>query len=202
MHQSHNERGMALISALLLLMIMTILGIAMFRTFGTQERIAGNTREKQRALHSADSAEAYAEWWLSSAGGINATAGSACGGLLSADTLKTQVCSNLLSAVVPSGDLTAVPWTNAGAETGVTYTPPGLTVGTGGTNTYMQIPRFYISYVNGTYSGLVQSSQYLIDATGWGGSSNSVAVVEASYVVSRLYTSSGSATLYKYQGGP
>ncbi|MGL1645792.1 pilus assembly PilX family protein, partial [Vibrio parahaemolyticus] len=73
--------------------VMTILGIAMFRTLGTQERIAGNTREKQRSMYAADSAEAYAEWWLTSQGGINATSGVACAGLVSADAKQTQICS-------------------------------------------------------------------------------------------------------------
>ena len=40
------ERGMALISAILLLLVLTILSVGMFRSFGLQERIAGNTREK------------------------------------------------------------------------------------------------------------------------------------------------------------
>jgi len=38
--------GVALISSLLLLLIITILALSMFRSFGTQERIAGNLREK------------------------------------------------------------------------------------------------------------------------------------------------------------
>ena len=59
-----NQRGVALVTSLLLLVIITILALSMFRSFGTQERIAGNLREKERALHAADSAQQYAEWWL------------------------------------------------------------------------------------------------------------------------------------------
>ena len=55
---------MALVTSILLLLIITILALSMFRSFGTQERIAGNLREKERALHAADSAQQYAEWWL------------------------------------------------------------------------------------------------------------------------------------------
>jgi len=44
------QRGVALISSLLLLIIITILRFSMFRSFGTQEKIAGNLREKRRAL--------------------------------------------------------------------------------------------------------------------------------------------------------
>ena len=51
------QRGVALISAMLLLIIITILGMSMFRSFPTQEKIAGNVREKERALHAANSAQ-------------------------------------------------------------------------------------------------------------------------------------------------
>jgi type IV pilus assembly protein PilX len=65
------ERGMVLISSLLLLLVVTILAVAIFRNYGMEEKIAGNTREKQRALHAAESAQQYAEWWLSSGLGCN-----------------------------------------------------------------------------------------------------------------------------------
>jgi len=58
------QRGVALVTSLLLLVIITILALSMFRSFGTQEKIAGNLREKERALHAANSAVQYAEWWL------------------------------------------------------------------------------------------------------------------------------------------
>jgi len=40
------QRGMVLITALLLLIVVTILAVGMFRSFGLDEKIAGNTREK------------------------------------------------------------------------------------------------------------------------------------------------------------
>lgn len=58
------QRGMALITSLLLLVVMTILALSMFRSYGMQEKIAGNVREKQRALNAAVSAQQYAEWAL------------------------------------------------------------------------------------------------------------------------------------------
>ena len=58
------QRGFALMTSILLLFIITILALSMFRGFATQEHIAGNLREKERALHAATSAEQYAEWWL------------------------------------------------------------------------------------------------------------------------------------------
>ncbi len=58
------QRGVALVTSLLLLLIITIVALSMFRGLGTQERIAGNVREKERALHAAVTAQQYAEWWL------------------------------------------------------------------------------------------------------------------------------------------
>jgi len=192
------QRGMALVSALLLLLVMTILGISMFRTFGTQEKIAGNTREKQRAIHTADSAEAYAEWWLSSQGGINATAGLPCTTLINAGPSTTQVCSSQLSTVVPGADVSIVPWTNSGAQVGIAYTPPGLLTTPGVQDSYYQVPRFYISYITGFYNPTThaQNSSYVINAVGWGGTPSSVSVVEATYVVNKMYTTQGKGAAY------
>ena len=75
-YQRAPQRGMALIASLLLLVVITILGIAMFRSFGLQEIVAGNTREKTKALQASESAEQYAEWWLTENGAVNATADS------------------------------------------------------------------------------------------------------------------------------
>jgi len=59
------QRGLVLVSSLLLLLVVTMLALAMFRSMGLAEKISGNVREKQRALHAAVVAEQYAEWWLS-----------------------------------------------------------------------------------------------------------------------------------------
>jgi type IV pilus assembly protein PilX len=176
------NRGMALISALLLLVVITMLGVAMFRSFGLQERIAGNTREKQRALHAADSAQGYAQFWLTANGGANATTGIVCGaGLVSADTAGNgQVCSNILSNVV--ANVANVPWILGTGESAVTYTPPGLTVG-GAVNPYWEAPRFYISALSHVYQKPVDIYTYQIDSTGYGGSPDAVAVVETGYTV-------------------
>jgi type IV pilus assembly protein PilX len=191
---------MALVSSLLLLLVMTILGVAMFRSFGTLERIAGNTREKERALHAATSAQTYAEWFLASAGGVNATAGTNCTAFVTAPT-NVQVCSNTLASA------STIPW---GA--GVNYVPPGMSVGgTAGIGTadnYVAQPGFYISYLGGSYVAPTRTSSYQIDAVGYGGSNNAVAVAESTYNVSVTYTSQGppppgkNPKVYINHGGP
>ena len=183
------ERGMALVSALLILLVMTIIGVAMFHSFGLLEMIAGNTMDKQRALHAADSAQTYAEWWLTSAGGVNATAGAPCAGIVIAPS-ATQVCSN------PIASVTTIPW-----GTAETYSTWGLDASPGN---YTSAPSFYISYLTGTYnrqSG-TETNSYQIDALGYGLNQSSAAVAESTYNVSVTYTSQDSLQKFINLGGP
>jgi type IV pilus assembly protein PilX len=190
------QQGMALVSSMLLLLIITILVVSMFHSFTTQEKIAGNVREKERALHAAESAEQYAEWWITQ--GNNAATGAvACGaGLLSATppANEGQICSNTLAPRAGANlgiNVTQVPWTIAGpggGPVGVTFLPAGMTVSAGGGYTnnsadYFATPVFYIADVGVAADG--QGEAYQIDAVGYGGSANAVAVVESTYEVAK-----------------
>lgn len=184
------QQGMALISALLLLLVLTMLGVGMFRSFGLQEHIAGNTRERQRALHAAESAQSYAEWWVASDNGVNATSGTNCTGVVSAPV----VCSNLIQKV------TTVPWPIA-----VQFTPPTMTVGPVGVlNDYASSPEFYLTFLAGAYyktSG-TQINSYQVDATGYGGTTNAVSVVESDFSVAITFTGGTTNSKYVSLGGP
>jgi type IV pilus assembly protein PilX len=196
------QGGFVLVISLLLLVVVTLLGIGMYRSFGLQGEIAGNLREKGRALQAAESAQQYAEAWLAS--GANATTGTACGApVLSANAGLGQVCSNILTTSVDGGSVANVPWTIGGAAVGVTYMPPcmvvqasngttttaacssalsssnGIGYGMGGT--YYAAPVFYISYLGASKDGT--GNAYQIDAVGYGTNASSVAVVESTYVV-------------------
>ena len=187
------QQGMALVSSMLLLLIITILVVSMFRSFTTQERIAGNVREKERALHAAESAEQYAEWWITQ--GNNAMTGAVtCGaGVLDANQNQGQICSNTLAqrggpAPNLGINVTQVPWTIAGlggGPVGVTFLPTGMstTGGTSGNPSYFDKPVFYIADVGVAADG--QGEAYQIDAVGYGGSANAVAVVESTYEVAK-----------------
>jgi type IV pilus assembly protein PilX len=173
------QRGVALITALLMLLVATMLAVSMFRSFGTQEKLAGNLREKQRALHAAEIAQQYAEWSL-----INGNAGSKgiCNSIV--DTTAPQVCTNALSSLIP--DITSVSW-----PAGVTYVPPDPSTGskmnvttTSGSGTYYSKPIYYVQDVGPGAGGEI----FQIDAMGVGGTSfnnapNAVAIVESTYVV-------------------
>jgi type IV pilus assembly protein PilX len=166
------ERGMALITGLLLLLVVTIIGMSMFRSFGMQEKIAGNTREKNRALNAAVSAQQFAENWLASGG---ATAPGLCNAIASSNV--GQVCTN-----TPDNGFAVAPWTVGGAAAAVRFDSfTGVTISglNPGLSTYYQAPQFWITYlgISGT------STIYQIDAAGWGATPNSVAVVESTYAL-------------------
>ena len=184
-HPHGAQRGMVLISSMLLLLVVTILALAIFRNSGVEEKIAGNEREKERALHAAESAQQYAEWWLSS--GFGATTPILCTTMVAATTPAAgQVCANTLPTIVTNGNVANIPWQVSGANVGVTYAPPNMNLTTaGGVNTYYQTPVFYISYLGLTATSTTSNYQllYQVDAVGYGGSANAVAVVESTYYV-------------------
>ena len=181
------QRGIVLISTMLLLIVVTIIALSMFRSFGMQEKIAGNMREKQRALQAAVSAEQYAEWWLSSTGAVSAPV--TCSSQLSANLGEGQICANKLPLVVP--DVTAVPWQIAGANVGVTFLPLNMNVVTTTSvtaanvqnPTYYSRPMFYISDMGPSKDASIPGEVYQIDAVGYGGTANTAAIVESTYAV-------------------
>jgi type IV pilus assembly protein PilX len=176
-----NQRGVALVTSLLLLVIITILALSMFRSFGTQERIAGNLREKERALHAADSAQQYAEWWLLQ--GSNTAAGAvACTASLAATPSVGQICNQTPTAQYGVKYITALPlpW-----PVQVTYTPQNmLLVGqplVAGNPPYFATPAFWITDLG--IAADAAGEAYQIDAYGYGSAASTVAIVESVYEV-------------------
>jgi type IV pilus assembly protein PilX len=188
-----HQRGIVLVSSLLLLLVITILALAMFRSMGLGEKIAGNVREKQRALHAAVVAEQYAEWWLSSSGN-SSQATVACSATANANLVGQVLICNPQSAI---NNPATLPWTTvAGAQVGNTYYPStgtasmSLVASAGqGANTYYLAPSFYIQYMGIAADG--GGNVYKIDAVGYGGNSLSVAVVESTYEIGSGVTNLG-----------
>ncbi|HEY6454450.1 MAG TPA: PilX N-terminal domain-containing pilus assembly protein [Steroidobacteraceae bacterium] len=181
------QRGIVLIASLLLLLVITILALAMFRSMGLGEKISGNVREKERALHAAVIAEQYGEWWLSSSGNSSVPP-VVCSATASANVAASNVliCSNALTSAV------TLPWTSGGNPVGFTYYPNAtgatatnmiFTADASGSlsNTYSAPPAFYITYVGPAADG--GGSVYKVDAVGYGGNALSVAVVESTYEI-------------------
>jgi type IV pilus assembly protein PilX len=173
------QAGMVLVTALLMLIVVTILAVAMFRSFGLDEKIAGNLREKQRALNAAETAEQYAEYWLSAGNGSATSAPITCSSVVVVPASAPQICTNPL--VTPA----VLPWQEAGNNVGVQYTPQVPTVmnvtTTIGAGSYYATPAFYITYIGASPGGL--GKIYQIDAQGFGGSPDTIAVVESTYIV-------------------
>jgi type IV pilus assembly protein PilX len=165
---------MALISGLLLLLVATILAMSMFRGYGTQQKIAGNVREKQRALSAAISAQKYAEYWLSSAAPPVAAD---CTGM--GVSAVPQVCSN-------SPNFANVPWTLGSGSVGVSFANFNVTASVSKTmptkGTYYGTPQFYVTDL-GQSAAAGSGEVYQIDAAAWGGTSDTVAVVESTYLI-------------------
>jgi type IV pilus assembly protein PilX len=173
---------LVLVSSLLLLLVVTILAVTMFRSFGIQSKIAGNIREKERATHAAEQAQQYAEWWLSN---NSASVPVACNALLSANLNEGQICSNTPALSFDVTSVATVPWQIAGNDVGVTYTPAGMNVQPVNpvADSYSQQPRFYVSDLGLGADGL--GEVYEIDSVGYGGNVNvpTVSVVRSTYEI-------------------
>lgn len=161
--------GFILFGALMMLILLTLLALSMANSFGLQEFIAGNQREKTKAFESAEAAMNYAEWWLNQSG--NNTQGATCSGVVSTPI----VCSNALDAA----SVTTGSWTAGGSAVGTSYnslTNMGISTG-GGIGSYYAVPMYYIYYL-GT-SPNTGNYMYQITAVGYGGNANAVAVLQS-----------------------
>jgi type IV pilus assembly protein PilX len=191
------QRGMALVTSLLLLLIITIIALSMFRSFGSQERIAGNLREKDRALHAAVSVQQYAEWWLTTpAGALAAVSPVTCaaGPNLDANAGQGQICT-LATALETLGisPTQQVPW----PVSYVQYSPPGMDTPAqpadpNGDPAFAWTPGFYITDLGRAQDNLGEA--YQIDAFSSGGTTGTVAVVESTYEVQSGMCNLGSLT--------
>jgi type IV pilus assembly protein PilX len=179
------QRGMALITAMLLLLVVTIMALSMFRSYGVQERLAGNTRDKQRAINAAIAAQQYAESWLAS--GAAPVTGTCPAGLLPSLN-GGEVCA----VTLPVTDFSKVPWTSGNVYTQFTSNQIngvsnvtgaiGTADQTGQSASYVQAPAFYITDL-GANAGTPPGEVYQVDALGYGGTANTIAVVESTFVI-------------------
>jgi type IV pilus assembly protein PilX len=184
------QSGFVLVSSLLLLLIVTIMALSIFRSFGVQEKIAGNTRDKQRALQAAMSTQQFAETWLVNTSnapaavnaGLPPTADITCSSLVDANTGGGQLCINsLLSANTTLTSVATVPW-----SVGVQYTPPnmnytGSTGNTSSNDVYYARPEFYITDLGPLATN--NGEAYKVDAYSYGTSPTTAAVVESTFAI-------------------
>jgi type IV pilus assembly protein PilX len=182
-HTRRAQRGIALITSMLLLLIVTILALSMFRSTGTQEKIANNLREKDRSLHAAESAEQYAEWWLLQNGNTNDVEVTCVAGApidANLNVSQGQICNSVSTLALLGINPTNVPW----PVQYIQFLPPGMSVtgvGANGDPPYAGIPSFYIADLGTAADGV--SKTYQIDAFAYGATTATVAVVESIYEV-------------------
>jgi len=166
------ERGFVLVMGMMFMLMCTLLGLAMFRSFGLQERMAGNTRDKQRAFEAAQTALQYGEWWLRSGADTTPVA---CAGVVDGNTVAAmRVCNAALAKPAQ------LPW-----PARVDYQPPAMGVqggggvGVGGDILYQGKPGLQMHYLGLTDGGT--GFLYRVSAFAYGGNADTAAVVQSTY---------------------
>ena len=188
------QRGMVLITTLLLLVVVTLLALAMFRSIGIENMIAGNVLDKQHALQGAEAAQTYAEQWLSN----NAVTSVPIDcGLDPGATSSLVICSKPIVTQVSGGQVATVPWAiGSDPSVGYSYNPGNdlnavTPAASGGSSplpndVFGQYPTAYVSLL-GTDLTNANAVDYRVDAWSYGGAKATVAVVESTYQI--RYTS-------------
>jgi type IV pilus assembly protein PilX len=166
--------GFALITALLFLIILSVLAVTMFGSSTMQGKISGSTLERQRAMQAAEYALRNGEWWLKTGGMLETTCTQMVD--LSVPTNQPMICLNDLTSP------TSLPW-----SAGISLTPRGMTVqangGTVATTSsttpdvnYARQPSLYIFKLGADTSG---NMLYRLTAAGYGGLLSSASVLQA-----------------------
>src|SRR5699024_484114 len=94
-----SARGFALISALLFLIVITLIGVSLFLGVNMQQKAAGNSLQKARALQLANSVTLAAERWLANNYETSSTK-TGCSGSATA----FRICSNEPTDVLNPGN--------------------------------------------------------------------------------------------------
>lgn len=191
-----HQRGIALIASLVIMLLMTIIALSVMRSNNLFEKMAGNTREKQRALQSAESALLYGEYWLKS----QATAPTAVACSTTAAFTTMQVC--LYDPGASAANIANIKW--------FTYTLAGITLNPNGTNGgvvttgatsgnvgdvyYAGNPGIYISKVTNLTNGAPLYRVTAIGYGGTGGKNGTVAVVQSLYALGIASGGTGAKT--------
>ena len=164
-----------LIVSLIFLIIMTMLGIFMFNGLTQDQKMAGNFREKSRALDAAQTALNSAEVFLggnSYLGPNNWASGITCVANGSSPAATTPVICN-----IPLANPSTLPWSSF-----TSYTPMGMTVASSGQNMYSSNADIY-TYFMGPTSTNPPSALYQVTATAKGGNDTATAVVQSVFKV-------------------
>jgi type IV pilus assembly protein PilX len=178
--RARREQGFILVTGLLFLVVMTLIGLALFRSTGLLDRMTANSRDKQRSFEAAESAIEYGVWWLQQPGG--GVSGS-CASNASATVATLKVCTEGLSTSLTT--IANVEASGSWVNKAFAYTPPNMTVATGGGMAnatdvnYYKPPGLYIENLGLSTDG--KSQFYQMTAYGYGGDANTVSVVRGTF---------------------
>jgi type IV pilus assembly protein PilX len=182
------QQGIVMVTAMILLIVLTVLSIAMFQNFGLLERISGNSREKQKSFAMAQTALSYAEAilpnWPNSAdacasgttyvdsGGANAVP-KICDMPLTTAQLNGSGSSTTLLGNWPTG----VQYTPA-LPTGASVSFGSACTTSGGTG-YAMPPMYHIYPEGKDKYGNIQL--FLVSAISAGGTCTATTVLQSTY---------------------
>jgi len=174
----NNQRGIALIASLIIMLLMTLVAISVFRGNSLFEKIAGNTREKQRALQVAQDALLAGENWIGTQTTAPATSPSC-----------STAPSSFAVCPVPANPTTTPSTIDALASTMFSYKPSSTMNANGGggvTSTgdivYSQSPGVFIYYMG--LNKLDSAPLYVVTAFGYAGTAGTnrtEAIVQSVY---------------------
>lgn len=158
-----NQRGAVLVVGLLLLVVLTLIGVASMQSTTLQERMAANMREQEQAFQSAEAALRSGETFLRTTPILPAFTGSA--------------------GLYPQPDPTAPRWTQKG-----TWGVEGSRPYTGKVADGSPVPRFIIEQLSfeqlpgsslATDEEVTSGTMYRVIARGTGGLGRAVVVLES-----------------------
>lgn len=166
--QAQKQQGVALITGLIFMVILTLLAVAAMRTTTLEERMAGNARNRDLAFQAAESAIRVAERFLNTdnaGAGLPAFNGSVPG-----------YYQNLVTS--SSNEF----WASYNWEAGSVLTADGLT-------TVAKQPRYVIEKLNLPVSGGTteydpsnpESSIYRVTARGIGGDTDTAVILQSNF---------------------
>lgn len=174
--RTSRQDGYILIAAMVMLLILTFLGISMYRSFTSQENMAANSKEKARAFQVAQSTLQYGEYLLKTT-----QASLVQGGTCATTTALSvaTICQNAVNIVPATSSL---PMTLGNGMSYKTMNQALPVSNKGGAGTYFDYPQVYIQYLGISPDGSGQL--YQVTALAYGGNSNAVAVVQSTYETS------------------
>jgi type IV pilus assembly protein PilX len=169
--RARRQHGYVMVISMLILLLIMIMSISMAKSFFLEEGMAGNIREKTRSSNAAQAALAYGEWFVDS--GSQSSYGVNCPATPAVLTTAT-ICTNAV-ALNTTPNATTTPFKIYFPLPASSY----MTISTaGGQDTFYALPGVYIQYLGLTGQNYI----YLITAYGYGGSLNSLSIIQSTYL--------------------